>query len=79
MKYVVVGNIGCIYCDMAKELIKESNSTFTYFGIDTDPWVKDLFKKCGIKTVPQIWTEEGEYIGGYSELKDYIPDATRPS
>ena len=75
MRYVVVGNIGCIYCDMAKELIKETNSTFSYFGIDQELWVRDLFKRCGIKTVPQIWTEEGRYIGGFTELKEYLDDA----
>ena len=76
MKYVVVGNIGCMYCDMAKELIKETNSTCDYFGIDSEPWVRDLFKRCGIKTVPQIWTEEGEYIGGYAELQQRLSDET---
>lgn len=72
MRYVVIGSMGCMYCDMAKELIKESNATFDYYGINRDPFFKDLFKKSGIKTVPQIWTADGEYIGGYAELKERI-------
>ncbi|UAW59205.1 glutaredoxin [Roseobacter phage CRP-603] len=43
-----------------------------YYSLNDSKWVLDLFKKADIRTVPQIWDIEGNYIGGYQELKEQV-------
>lgn len=58
----------CLWCDKAKDLIQQKGGAFESHSIQREPWLKDLTIKAGFKTVPQIWTAEGEYIGGYENL-----------
>lgn len=76
MNFVVVGRRNCPYCDKAKELIRNSGNTASYYSIEESGWLLDLFKKAAIKTVPQIWTIKGEYIGGYTQLETYMKGET---
>jgi glutaredoxin len=74
MMYVMVSRRNCPYCEKAAKLLKESGGVVSYYSLDESKWVLDLFKKSGIKTVPQIWTSKGQHIGGYTELKEYLSD-----
>ena len=71
--YKVISRADCAYCTLACELLKEKGLEFSITSIEKDRWVLDLFKKAGIKKVPQIWYE-GEYIGGYYELKNRLEE-----
>ena len=53
-------------------LIREGNGSATYYSLNDSKWLLDLFKRANINTVPQIWDTEGNYIGGYTELKKLI-------
>ena len=71
-QYILVGRAGCTHCSRAMGLIREGNGTATYYSLDDSKWILDLFKRSKLNTVPQIWDIEGNYIGGYVELKQLI-------
>jgi glutaredoxin len=68
--YKIYTRNSCIYCDMAKALMKENDIDFMEINIDFDNEEKLLLKEQGHKTVPQIYNEVNSHIGGYTELLD---------
>lgn len=59
----------CPYCKQAKQLLNSLSVDFEEEKVDpmdTEKW-KELEKKSGMKTMPQIFIAE-ECIGGYAEL-----------
>tara|TARA_R100001509_G_scaffold101856_1_gene59763 strand:+ start:903 stop:1154 length:252 start_codon:yes stop_codon:yes gene_type:complete len=71
-QYILVGRADCTHCSKAMGLIREGNGSATYYSLNDSKWLLDLFKRAKINTVPQIWDTEGNYIGGYTELKKLI-------
>ena len=59
---------GCIYCDLAKNLLDEKQLNYKLLVLDED-FSRDEFCKMvpNAKTFPQILVN-GESIGGYEEL-----------
>jgi glutaredoxin 3 len=55
---------------MAKALMKENDIDFMEINIDLDNKERLLLKEQGHKTVPQIYDEGNNHIGGYTELLD---------
>jgi len=70
--YTLVGRVDCPYCSKAMGLLRDSGIVVQYYSLNDSKWVLDLFKKSGMRTVPQIWDRDGNYIGGYSELKTHL-------
>ena len=70
--YVLVGRVDCPHCSSAMGLLRDNRIEVQYYSLNDSKWVLDLFKKSGIKTVPQIWDQGGNHIGGYSELKTLL-------
>ena len=68
--YKIYTRNSCIYCDMAKVLLKENDIDFMEINIDFDNEEKLLLKEQGFKTVPQIYDEGNNHIGGYTDLLD---------
>jgi glutaredoxin len=70
MNYVIIGTSQCVFCTKAKDLLTEKGVGFTSYSLDSPSsrWLVTLLKSSGMKTVPQIWDGEGNYIGGYTEL-----------
>ena len=68
--YKIYTRNSCIYCDMAKVLMKENDIDFMEINIDFDNEEKLLLKEQGFKTVPQIYDEGNNHIGGYTDLLD---------
>ena len=74
MSYVILGTSQCEFCTKAKHLMREKRVGFTAYSLD-DPssrWLLTLVKKAGMKSVPQIWDDNGDYVGGYTELKEKL-------
>jgi glutaredoxin len=74
MSYVILGTSQCKFCTKAKHLMREKRVGFTAYSLD-DPssrWLLTLVKEAGMKSVPQIWDDNGDYIGGYTELKEKL-------
>ncbi len=61
----------CPYCLRAKELLKKRNVPFQekQLSMDDDAAWDQLFKKTGMKTMPQILHGE-KLIGGFQELSE---------
>ncbi len=70
--FTVITRNNCVFCDNAKEALKEAHQYVQEFNIEEERWVLDLIKKAGFKTVPQIYSPTGDYIGGFTELKEYL-------
>jgi len=58
----------CVWCDRAKQLLKEHNINYREFIVGKDvsiSWVQEAFP--GVKTVPVV-VQNGKLMGGYEEL-----------
>ena len=71
--YVIITRDQCTFCDQAKALLKGANLPYSEFNIQSpsSKWLLYLLKRSSITTVPQIF-HNGEYVGGYTELKEYL-------
>lgn len=71
--YVIITRDQCNFCDQAKALLKGANLPYAEFNIQSpsSKWLLYLLKRGSITTVPQIF-HNGEYVGGYTELKAYL-------
>ena len=72
LPYSVYSKAGCIFCDAALELLKEKNIEFKEIKVPDNQEAIDLFKTNGFKTVPQIFTDQHVYVGGYQDLKKWL-------
>lgn len=73
MKAIVWSNVGCGYCEQAKNLLKSKNIDFEERNIAHGTWTVQQLQEAvpGARTVPQIFLDE-EYIGGYQELESKL-------
>ena len=72
--YVGITREQCNFCDQAKALLKGANLNYVEYNIQSSSskWLLYLLKRSSITTVPQVFNTEGTYIGGYTELKEYL-------
>lgn len=66
--YKVYSTLNCVYCELARTALNEKNIEFEDIKLDTDE-KKQFFKEQGFRTVPQIYDDEDNHIGGWDELK----------
>lgn len=74
--YVMLTTSQCNFCDSAKALLKAKNIQYAEYNIQSksSQWLLYLLKRSSITTVPQIFNDKGTYIGGYTELKEYLSE-----
>jgi glutaredoxin len=73
MQYVVYGKPQCQFCTRAIIAIKSAGHTYEYKSLDEDFTREELLEKFpDAKTFPQIETEDGTYIGGFTELREHL-------
>ena len=70
--YLVITKPNCEICKKAKVLLEEHDVTFTTHNLDHSDWLKTLVNMADLKTVPQVFGYNGEYIGGYEQLKKHL-------
>ena len=72
-KAIVWSNVGCSYCEQAKNLLKSKNIEFEERNIAHGTWTVQQLQEAvsGARTVPQIFVDE-KHIGGFQELKTLI-------
>jgi len=72
--YVLITRDQCNFCDYAKALLDGASIPYSTYNINTvsSKWLLYLLKRSSITTVPQIFNDTGEHIGGYTELKEYL-------
>lgn len=80
-KATVYGKPGCIFCVSALDLLESYNYQVTYKDVVTNEDYKQEFKDIflgggsGKATLPQIYLGD-KYIGGYTELAQYIEETS---
>jgi glutaredoxin len=69
--YTIITRNECIYCDKAKDMLDLDNISYITYNIDefSSGWVLTLMKEADIMTVPQIFSTNGDLIGGFHELE----------
>lgn len=83
MNFVVYGKPNCQFCDMAKQLLEMRGKDFNYLTLDIDYTLDHMqamiAEKTGIppRQFPQILVQESdvaeyEYVGGFTELREYM-------
>jgi len=70
--YTVYTTTNCTFCIQAKTLLNEYNCEYLNIILDTQEKKKNFKERTGLRTVPQIYTNDGTHIGGYEELKEYM-------
>jgi len=72
MNIVIYGKDGCVYCDMAYSLAEKKEAYISVKKLGKNYTVEEFTSKFPYaRTVPQI-VVDGEHIGGYQDLKDYL-------
>ena len=71
VKYKIITSDTCTYCGMAKGLMENFNIDYDEENISKDKNLAQTIKE-KYKTVPQIWNEKNEHIGGYTELRNHV-------
>ena len=62
----------CIFCDKAEKLCQIKGLEYKKYMLGVDYSREDLIKKFPeARTFPQI-TQDGQYIGGYTELEQRL-------
>ena len=76
--FKIITKDNCVYCSLAKMLLKNNN--YNYVEIDKDDHIMNkedntisncVNGTCGIKKYPQIYLNDN-FIGGYVDLKAYL-------
>jgi glutaredoxin len=66
--YIIYGITKCRSCDKAKALLTEKGLQFEFINLDLNPEHFHVIQDLGTRTVPQVFDENGEHIGGYEDL-----------
>jgi glutaredoxin 3 len=73
MMFKVYGIPFCPFCDNAKRLLDHKNVAYVYKDVTKNEEDKKFVDDKSVsKTFPQIFNDTGEFIGGFTELKDYL-------
>ena len=77
--YTIITREQCNFCDAAKAMLKGSGFPYTEYNVQSQSsrWVLTLIKKANMTTVPQIFDGSGNYVGGYTELKELLEKEKR--
>lgn len=59
----------CSYCELAKIELTERNIPFFEIDITENAQALAKLRLANLRTVPQIYDDEGNHIGGYTELR----------
>ena len=75
MKAIVWSNVGCSYCEQAKNLLKTKGIEVEERNIALGTWTVQQLQEAvpGARTVPQIFIDD-ELVGGYTDLIEKFTD-----
>ena len=72
MKAIVWSNVGCHFCEMAKNLLKQKGIEYEERNLAKEWKIQQLLEVVpNARTVPQIFVDD-EYVGGYQDLVEYL-------
>ena len=64
---MVYGTGWCHYCKRVVDFFKENGIDFEYLDLDEDSEAYKHYLDSGHATIPQVYSKEGEYIGGHDD------------
>lgn len=69
--YTIITRNDCKYCEKAKAILDLDKISYVSYNVEDNSsrWVLSLMKEACLKTVPQIFAHDGNYVGGYRELE----------
>lgn len=70
--YIIIGQSNCRFCQQSKILLDDHGISFRYLDLDDMNWLKAIIKRSDLTTVPIIFNDRQEIIGGYNELDKYL-------
>lgn len=75
--WVIITRNQCNFCDSAKALLKGHRLDYITYNVQdsSSKWLLSLLKAGNITTVPQIFTNKGEHIGGYTDLVEHLKES----
>lgn len=71
MTVVLLTKPECVWCERAKELLRDNNMEFRDFSLVEHEILREFIITQGLRSVPQIYIN-GKHVGGFEGLKDYI-------
>lgn len=71
MKFVILTRPDCIWCVKAKKLMQSIGAEYLEENYDTEER-RQYFKENIATTFPQIYTDNGEHIGGYMDFEAWV-------
>ena len=74
--FKVISADGCKWCELAIEALEAAGVEYEVITLEENPMIRSLCKLAGLKTVPQIFGPNGEYIGGYRYLHEHLSEKT---
>lgn len=64
----IYSRTSCVYCSLAKRLLKDRGLAFREIDLTAQPDIeRELVARTGHRTVPQVFIDD-RFIGGYAEL-----------
>lgn len=69
--YAILSRPDCVWCERAKGLILSTGGTYDDYNVREFPSLKLFLASNGVSTVPQVF-QDGEWIGGYEDLKAWV-------
>lgn len=77
--YTIITRDQCNFCDSAKAVLRGRGFSYTEYNVQSPSsrWVLTLMKKTNLTTVPQVFSPNGDHIGGYTELKELLEKEQR--
>lgn len=70
MSYYVISADGCKWCEKAVDLLEERGLPYSLRKVEGH--TLGLMKLAGLRTVPQIFDENKDHIGGYEDLEKHL-------
>lgn len=72
--YTIISRDQCNFCDLAKSMMSSKKLGFVEYNVQStsSKWVLTLIKKTDLSTLPQIFDNKGNLIGGYTELQEHL-------
>ena len=76
MRYVMLTQENCKYCTAALGLLESLGHEVEVYDVRDDSMSLMVKKLRVTNTVPQLYGPDGQFIGGYTELKEHLNGST---
>ena len=76
--WTIISQDNCKFCMDAISELKKQGQPYVVYNVknESSRWIYTMMKLAGLRTVPQIFTPKGTYIGGYTQLVEHFNDSS---